>query len=275
MAVKGCYVCLKYLLVVFNLIYWLLGVCVIAVAIICLTHGDKYLVNQGGSEADVKEFLTAIYVLFAIGSFLVVLGFLGCCGAVRESPCMLCTFFVLMVCVIVVEVGGGAQIWSQSEPIRSSIKKQLTFVIQEEYSPNEPDSFFNQRIDQLQKSLHCCGIIEPADWAKSKYNGFSGPQNIGNKILGVLTAAVGAYKVPKSCCVSDEALVCEAARQLEGIGSAANGLYKQGCLSALWEGLKMYAAVAGGVVAAAVGLQIIGLVFTLLLCCAVRRDLKD
>lgn len=27
-----------------------------------------------------------------------------------------------MVCVIVVEVGGGAQVWSQSEPIRESVR---------------------------------------------------------------------------------------------------------------------------------------------------------
>lgn len=50
MALKGCYVCLKYLMVVFNLLYWLLGICVIAVAIICFMHGDKYLINQGKQQ---------------------------------------------------------------------------------------------------------------------------------------------------------------------------------------------------------------------------------
>lgn len=31
------------------------------------------------------------YVLIGVGAFLVVIGFLGCCGAVRESRCMLLT----------------------------------------------------------------------------------------------------------------------------------------------------------------------------------------
>ncbi|OQR75583.1 CD81 antigen-like [Tropilaelaps mercedesae] len=188
---------------------------------------------------------------------------------------MLCTFFVLMVCVIVVEVGGGAQIWSRSEPIRESIKKQMSFVIQEEYSPSDPNSFFNQRIDQLQSTFKCCGIIEPADWAKSKYNGIIGPRNSFSNVVGVISGALGAYRVPPSCCESEDNFVCEAARQIQSIGSATRGLHSTGCLPALWQGLKEYAALAGGIVAAAVGLQIIGLVFTLLLCCAARRELKD
>lgn len=31
------------------------------------------------------------YVLIAIGAFLLVIGFLGCCGAIKESRCMLLT----------------------------------------------------------------------------------------------------------------------------------------------------------------------------------------
>lgn len=267
--------CLKYLMVVFNLLYWLLGVSVIVVAVICLTHGDEYLVHQGGGEADVQEFLIAIYALFAIGSFLVILGFLGCCGAIRESPCMLCTFFVLMVCVIVVEVGGGAQVWSQSEPIRESIKKQLSFVIQEEYSPTDTNSFFNKRIDQLQSTFKCCGIIGASDWANSKYNGITGPRSFLGNVVGVVPEAIGAYRVPPSCCESKDTLVCDAARQIQFFGAATKALHSNGCLSVLLGGLTQYATLAGGVVAAAVGLQIIGLIFTLLLCCAARRDLKD
>lgn len=31
------------------------------------------------------------YVLIGIGAFLLVIGFLGCCGAIKESKCMLLT----------------------------------------------------------------------------------------------------------------------------------------------------------------------------------------
>lgn len=36
--------------------------------------------------------LTSIgYLLIGVGAFLLIIGFLGCCGAVRESRCMLLT----------------------------------------------------------------------------------------------------------------------------------------------------------------------------------------
>lgn len=36
--------------------------------------------------------LTSVgYLLIAVGAFLLIIGFLGCCGAVRESRCMLLT----------------------------------------------------------------------------------------------------------------------------------------------------------------------------------------
>lgn len=36
------------------------------------------------------------YVLIAVGAVLVVIGFLGCCGAIRESRCMLLTVSCLV-----------------------------------------------------------------------------------------------------------------------------------------------------------------------------------
>ncbi|XP_003737077.1 tetraspanin-8 [Galendromus occidentalis] len=275
MALSGCYRCLKCLMVVFNILYWALGLSVIVTAIVLLRNGDKYLINQGGSDQVVQEFVVAVYALFAIGSFLVILGFLGCCGAIRESSCMLCTFFVLMLCTIVVELGGGAQIWSQSEPIKNSIKKQFSAVIQEEYSPTDSDSFVNQRIDKFQRDFQCCGIIDPDDWARSKYNGFTGPRTGLSNLVGVVSESIGAYRVPASCCVSDNPTVCEAARSIEAIGSVTNGVHRQGCLSAVWNGLKFYASYAGGLIVVAIGFEIIGLVLALLLCFAARRDLKD
>jgi len=33
----------------------------------------------------------AAYILIAVGVVVMVMGFLGCCGALRHSECMLCT----------------------------------------------------------------------------------------------------------------------------------------------------------------------------------------
>lgn len=41
------------------------------------------------APAELSQVLNVGYLLIAIGALLVVIGFLGCCGAVRESQCML------------------------------------------------------------------------------------------------------------------------------------------------------------------------------------------
>lgn len=45
----------------------------------------KY-VNQA---EEINVFFTLAYILMAIGIIIMVIGFLGCCGAIRESQCML------------------------------------------------------------------------------------------------------------------------------------------------------------------------------------------
>lgn len=46
--------------------------------------------------------LPGVYILIAAGALMMVVGFLGCCGAMKESPCMLglvSGMSVLYVCV--------------------------------------------------------------------------------------------------------------------------------------------------------------------------------
>lgn len=47
--------------------------------------------------------VVGVYILIAAGALMMVVGFLGCCGAIRESPCMLGLvskiFFFVCVCV--------------------------------------------------------------------------------------------------------------------------------------------------------------------------------
>lgn len=44
-----------------------------------------------GAPSQLSHLASVGYVLIGVGAFLLVIGFLGCCGAVRESKCMLLT----------------------------------------------------------------------------------------------------------------------------------------------------------------------------------------
>lgn len=49
------------------------------------------LQGLSGAPPELKQVLNVGYLLIAVGGVLMLLGFLGCCGAVRESRCMLLT----------------------------------------------------------------------------------------------------------------------------------------------------------------------------------------
>lgn len=63
----------------------LAGLGVLAVSVWLYLDSSAYLGDGGGS------YLVAIFVLMAAGALMVLVGMLGCCGALQESPCLLGT----------------------------------------------------------------------------------------------------------------------------------------------------------------------------------------
>lgn len=67
----------------------------------------RMLVSSGPSEC----FVAGVYILIAAGALMMVVGFLGCCGAIKESPCMLglvSDFFCVLVLHITLKTGDFA-----------------------------------------------------------------------------------------------------------------------------------------------------------------------
>jgi hypothetical protein len=65
---------------------------------------DQYDVNNTAVNSIVKYLPTANIVL---GSFLLLMGLLGCCGAMYKSRGMLCMFAFILTVLFVAEIGIG------------------------------------------------------------------------------------------------------------------------------------------------------------------------
>nr|XP_035967724.1 tetraspanin-8 isoform X2 [Halichoerus grypus] len=97
--------CIKYSMFIFNFLFWLCGILILGAAIwIRVSDAGQEIVNSG-------DFATSPYIsvniLIAVGSIIMILGFLGCCGAVKESRCMLLLFFIGLLLILLLQVAAG------------------------------------------------------------------------------------------------------------------------------------------------------------------------
>ncbi|CAJ1054638.1 tetraspanin-8-like [Xyrichtys novacula] len=148
--------CIKFLLFFFNLLFWISGIIILAVFI--------YLkVNKDGN-AITDESIAGIDLMIAIGVIVMVLGFLGCCGAIRENRCMLLLFFISLLIIFILLLAAGIMGAVGEDKVKDWMKKRL-----EKFTPlsKQPENVKSD-LEKLQRELQCCGLVNgPADWENS------------------------------------------------------------------------------------------------------------
>uniref|UniRef100_A0AAX7UW58 Tetraspanin n=1 Tax=Astatotilapia calliptera TaxID=8154 RepID=A0AAX7UW58_ASTCA len=131
-------VCLKYLLFVFNFLFWMGGAAVLGVGVWTLVAKSDYLSLLASST-----FAVSAYTLILAGSLVVVTGFLGCCAVIREQRSCLST-------------------------LSEELKQHLNHTMTENYAqPGKEAVTF--AVDNLQQDFKCCGSNNSHDWTVSKY----------------------------------------------------------------------------------------------------------
>ncbi|KAI9557596.1 hypothetical protein GHT06_017424 [Daphnia sinensis] len=262
MALSGCYGVLKWIVFIVNLLFWLAGVGVLALSIWLLFDQAVVFMAKGA-----QDYATGTYILLAAGALMTVIGFLGCCGALRESQCLLGTFFVFLMIILVAEIAGGVWAYMNRADLNKLVQESVRDTVRRDYGK---DDVTTKTFDMIQRTLKCCGAESYASWANSAYNGVGekSPLEIG------ISALAPTYSVPKSCCADPDSDVCETTRKLGSLGFAASALgivYTDGCAPKLEALLHQYFTY---VFATGIGIGIIellGMIFSMLLCCAIRK----
>ncbi|XP_019934458.1 CD9 molecule a isoform X2 [Paralichthys olivaceus] len=163
MAVAGGIKCVKYLMFVFNFIFWLAGTAVFAIGL-WLRFDPKTKGLFEGTDSP-YVFYTGVYILIGAGALMMLVGFLGCCGAIRESPAMLGLFFGFLLIIFAIEVAAG--IWGFSN--QSKVVNDITTFYMQTYNNYKTtgDERLRETLRLIQTGLNCCGPTgTPADAAK-------------------------------------------------------------------------------------------------------------
>lgn len=147
--------CIKYLLVLFNLMFVITGLCVIVVG---TTINSLY--TDYAKFLETRLVFPPSTVLIVVGGIIFTIAFLGCIGALRESTCLVTLFSLILGFIFVIELCVGLSGYI----LQDEVKEIVVSSINETMHDYKKDPMAEKTINHLQEELRCCGIESPEDW---------------------------------------------------------------------------------------------------------------
>ncbi|XP_005093032.1 tetraspanin-4 [Aplysia californica] len=241
----------KYIFFGFNIFLWLLGCGVLAVAI--------WLWGTRGTSVSViptYSFLSASSLCIIASVIILVIGFMGCCGAFLENQCLLIGYFVLVLLVFALEITAGTLGFVMKDRVHKIIHSEMTGGIRYDYRTevqietadhnntlvDRDSKGWSTMLDLVQKDLGCCGVDNHTDWY-------------------YVQAWPNEQRVPESCCI----------RPTKDCGIGGSDLwYDRGCIEEVeyWFTRNMYVLGVTGVTVGSV--QILAMVAAIAQFCYIR-----
>ncbi|XP_012218321.1 CD63 antigen [Linepithema humile] len=223
----------KYLLFIFNFIFVLCGLAILILGVLVQLTKTNY---GKGIEDAINTLSFPVVTLIVIGSIIFVIAFFGCCGAIRESHCMIVTFASLLLTILIIQVAVAIYAFV-------NLNKTEEFHLKEAYTENvfnqyKTDNDSRELVDVIQREFECCGV--------DSYKDFS-------NILGL--------RVPGSCCDRKDTESCDQinVRDKPGCGGILEDLFKSAC------------AILGGIALGIAAVELIGIIFALCLANSIKN----
>lgn len=244
--------CVKMLLFVFNFLFWALGIVLLVVGITSRT--------SAGSWKELMEeslILNAANILIAAGAIVALIGFLGCCGAMKESRCLLLSFAISIILIFILQLAGGIYAYTKKDSIQSELGKGLDLIVND-YGKNSKtaEKEFNKAVDWFQQNVKCCGVSEPQSWENKQSYWVKDLKKTG---------------VPDSCCIK-EAKDCGKAPVSTLLSQKK--IFPKGCLPTGKQYAKDKIFLVGGVLIGIGVIQLLGILFSCCLSRAIAADNK-
>ncbi|CAJ0570468.1 unnamed protein product, partial [Mesorhabditis spiculigera] len=153
--VEGGVAIVKYILFLSNLVLWVGGLGLIITGTV-MQLKFPLLFDLLGDER-----LATPIVLIGLGCMCTLLGFLGCCGAIRENYCLTVSFAVLLALVLMVETAAIIAGYALIDPLEKSLGKELTDGLKR-YGKADGVTL---AWDGMQQEWDCCGVYNSSDYA--------------------------------------------------------------------------------------------------------------
>ncbi|XP_049325770.1 tetraspanin 34 [Astyanax mexicanus] len=231
---------LKIMMFIFNGVIFLAGGAILGVGIWVTVDSSSLLgvLDQiKDAPPELAQLANVGYLLIAVGAILAIMGFLGCCGAITESKCMLLTFFIIVLLIFIAEVAGAIVVFvfqPLAKELLQKVSDSFVLTIRENYGEEKT---FTSLMNDTMTELKCCGF--------NNYTDFDGSPFLKN-----------TSHYPVTCCLetSTACSLTEASEQ-----------EVKGCFDAILDLLEDNAALLGGVALGIAALEIAAMVVSMVL----------
>ncbi|XP_041348830.1 CD151 antigen-like isoform X2 [Gigantopelta aegis] len=274
MGLNNCGNFLKYSIFLFNAIILIAGCGLLGLGIYTRTSqtGLSRVLAILGSHL----YSTLSIVVVVTGCIVILLSFLGCCGAIKEVRCMLATFFALLMIIFFGLIIGGILIYAYRDVIGQQTVDGLYRSLNTSYGMPGQEKI-TDAWDFMQKIFSCCGVVggvnSTTSWAY--YKEYS--QWFKNQ------TGIRRY-VPDSCCrnqMADNLTMCTG-MALQNIAPVKgppvtvttlnDELFMEGCYSVIFTFLADNVQIIGGIAVGVAAAMVLGMTFSMCLCRKIKDD---
>ncbi|XP_053119565.1 tetraspanin-18 isoform X2 [Hemicordylus capensis] len=210
-----CLSCMKYLMFVFNFFIFLGGTCLLGV-------GIWVIVDPTGFREIVATnplLFMGAYIVLAMGAMLFLLGFLGCCGAIRENKCLLLFFFMFILLIFLAELSAAILAFIFRENLT---REFFTKELKKHYQRNNESDVFSSTWNSVMITFGCCGVNGPDDFESAPH----------------------FQQVPEACCQRNPQSRKGAFVNEEDC-LMGKDMYQQGCYTVILNSFETYVYLAG------------------------------
>ena len=156
--------------------------------------------------SNLSFYSSATYIMIVIAALVILIAFFGCCGAMKESKCLLGTYFTIILALFIVMLIGAILGYSGNfedtikTPFEKALKKYNDQPAEGDQSAENYKSVWNEVQAEVRRNrdceiysyncvnlqLKCCGIDSFKDWQNTTDANFNFPIN---------------FNKPEGCCV--------------------------------------------------------------------------
>ncbi|XP_052740948.1 CD151 antigen-like [Bicyclus anynana] len=219
MGMSRCYSLMKCLLIMFNVIFLLVGVGVCAFVSWALWDGRG---AEGGAGRAGLCALGLWACVLALGAAAAL------AGAVRGSASLLAAAFALLALSAVAEAAAAWWGAAHQPQLRAALRERLRHSLLHEYGALPART---RALDAIQRGLRCCGADGARDWRQAAWARGAAELDLS------VRAPAAHYWVPASCCAAEDAAECAAARRVPAASGGGAGLHAAACAPRVLEAL--------------------------------------